>query len=352
MTKRFRIFPSRYLSFILPTVILILVPFATALAAQTTRVAVLGATGKLGRQTIQQFLDREIPVRCLIRPPSLEKIPTEFKDSPLFEMVAGELLADSSRSDDGIYRDDLVTPSAELLECIKGCQGVVSCYGATRSTKISDLSRNPEDTDPTHAKQINYRSMIALVAACNAINNGDGKSKINHIVRITGKGEDPKNIFSILINGLGSFAKAWNYQGEVVLRTSLANSNNDDGDGSIGYTIIRPGIMKEEDFSKDNLILADDGGNDLQVTPVSYSQIGSLMVDILLLAGDGRISTSKQNNKVTLAAMSSSDNDSKTSLVEKIAALRNDRCVISVVYICASALTIGENALPGFSHHG
>mmetsp|Transcript_14490 Transcript_14490/g.33727 ORF Transcript_14490/g.33727 Transcript_14490/m.33727 type:complete len:362 (-) Transcript_14490:35-1120(-) len=317
--------PLRYLSFLSPIVTLVLVPFATALAAQKTRVAVLGATGNLGHQVIKKFLNQDIPVRCLIRSSSLEKIPEEFKDSPLFEVIAGDLLAGSSRSGDGIYRDDLVAPSAELLKCIEGCHGVVSCYGATRRTKVSDIFRNPEDTDPTHAKQINYRSMIALVAACSAVNNEDGTSMIKHIVRITGKGEDPKNFFAILINGLGSFAKAWNYEGEVVLRTILANSNHGDDDGSIGYTIVRPGVMKEEDYAKDNLILADDGGNSLKVTPVGYSQIAGLVVDLLLSAGDGRISKSTQNNKVTLAAMNCSDNESKSTLSEKIAALRNDR---------------------------
>jgi len=36
-------------------------------------------------------------------------------------------------------------------------------------------------------------------------------------VRITGS-EKPWNIFSIIINGLGGMAKAWNYEGERLLR--------------------------------------------------------------------------------------------------------------------------------------
>jgi hypothetical protein len=35
---------------------------------------------------------------------------------------------------------------------------------------------------------------------------------------LAGKGEDPWSVFSILINGLGSMAKAWNYEGEQLLR--------------------------------------------------------------------------------------------------------------------------------------
>lgn len=342
---------------------------ATATAPARHKIAVLGATGNLGRQTIRECLDQDIPVRCLVRSSSVEKLPEEFTNSPLFEMVTGDLLeaisssssqsSNSQGSSSSIFRDDTVAPSAELLACLEGCEGVVACYGATRRTKLSDLFRNPEDIDPIHAKQINYRSMIALVAACKRINqnansnidnndsnkiNNNNKIKIKHIVRITGKGEDPNGFFSILLNGLGAYCKAWNYQGEVVLRTSLAE---DDDDDSIGYTIVRPGILKKEEedesnsktktttkepppplYTKDELELADNGGNDLKVTSVGYSQIASLLVELVRSA----IGSSTQNHRVTLAAMNPSDDGEstkkKSSLAEKIAALQNDRCVV------------------------
>ena len=308
----------------------------TGLAAPS-KVAVLGATGRLGSQTIRKFLEKEIPVRCLVRPSSVEKLPEEFTKSPIFEVVTGNILAESSRSSEGVFDDEIVAPSTELLKCLEGCGGVVACYGATRTTKFADLFSNPEDKDPTHAKQINYRSMIALVVACKAVNlkasNSDDK-KIGHIVRITGKGEAPTSIFTVLLNGLGSFCKAWNYQGEVFLRTSLAE------DDSIGYTIVRPGIMKQIDeaasktkepqtsFDNDNLLLADNGGNDLKVTPVAYSQMANLLVELVISAGDGRISPKKKNHRVTLASMNPSEDDDGTkvkTLAEKISALRNDR---------------------------
>ena len=310
-------------------------------AAAPSRVAVLGATGRLGSQTVREFLDREIPVRCLVRPSSVEKLPEEFTKSPLFEVVTGDILAESSRSAEGVFDDETVAPSTELVKCLEGCGGVVACYGATRMTKFADLFSNPEDTDPSHAKQINYRSMIALVVACKAVNLKAEKNdtKIGHIVRITGKGEEPTSFFTVLLNGLGSFAKAWNYQGEVFLRTSLAE------DDSIGYTIVRPGIMKEVDgtdttsqkdkepqmtFANDDLVLADDGGNDLKVTPVAYSQMANLLVTLIVSAENGSISSGQNNDKVTLASMNPSEangaSDGK-SLIDKIVALRNDRCV-------------------------
>ncbi len=324
-------------------------------AAAPSRVAVLGATGRLGSQTIREFLDREIPVRCLVRPSSVDKLPEEFTKSPLFEVVAGDILAESSRSAEGVFDDETVAPSTELVKCLEGCGGVVACYGATRTTKLADLFSNPEDTDPTHAKQINYRTMIALVIACKAVNLKAGKNdtKIGHIIRITGKGEEPTSIFTVLLNGLGSFCKAWNYQGEVFLRTSLAE------DDSIGYTIVRPGVMKEVDgtddtskkgkeqqmtFANDDLVLADDGGNDLKVTPVAYSQMANLLVTLIVSAENGSISSNQNNSKVTLASMNPSEangvSDGK-SLTDKIVALQNDRCVVAVLRSFSLPITIG-----------
>lgn len=316
-----------HLAFLLAAAIAAVAPLAAAIASQTTKFAVLGATGNLGRRTVREFLDRGIPVRCLVRPSSADKIPAEFRASPLFEAVSGDLLADHSRGSDGIYRDDAVAPSAALLECLGGCGGVVACYGAVRRTRFADFFRDPEDTDPTHAKQINCRSMIALVAACRAVNAGDGDVKIAHVVRITGKGEDPTGFFSVLLNGLGAYCKAWNYQGEAILRSALGD------DEAIGYTIVRPGILTKDDaedgpfpFATDDLVLADDGGNDLPVTKVGYSQIACLLADVLLSAGDGRIDRAAGNQRVTLAAMNPpGGGGSGTLLGEKIAALRNDR---------------------------
>ena len=310
---------------LITALVLLVSPCAGLTAAAPSKVAVLGATGRLGGQTIRECLKRQIPVRCLVRPSSVGKIPEEFTKCPLFEVVTGDILAETS-SKEGIFDDDLIAPSTELVKCLEGCGSVVACYGATRTTKFSDLFKSPEDTDPTHAKQINYRSMIALVIACKAVNQKAGNT-IGHIVRITGKGEEPTSIFTVLLNGLGSFCKAWNYQGEAFLRTSLADDN------SIGYTIVRPGIMKPVDgktsYEDDDLVLADDGGNDLKVTAVTYTQMANLLVELATSAVDGRISAKNKNHKVTLASMNPSDDDDDTkgtmSLVEKIAALNNDR---------------------------
>mmetsp|Transcript_30312 Transcript_30312/g.65029 ORF Transcript_30312/g.65029 Transcript_30312/m.65029 type:complete len:373 (+) Transcript_30312:86-1204(+) len=320
-------------------VVVAMSPLATTGLSQsvspTPTIAVLGATGKLGSETMRSLIDRKVPVRCLVRPSSVEKIPQDILSSPLVEIVEGDLLAENSSDDnDAVFSDETTTASPSLESCLQGCSGVVACFGATRRTKFQDIFVNPEDIDPIHAKQINYRSMIALVKACKKVNEQSENATIRHIVRVTGKGEDPNGIFSVLLNGLGSYCKAWNYQGEVVLRTMLGN-DNDDG---IGYTIVRPGVMADASSEKDddsdaltepdNLLLADNGGNDLPVTKVGYTQIAGLLTQLAL----GAVAEAETSvpSLVTLAAMNpktesgTASNSSPKSLVDKIAALQND----------------------------
>jgi len=88
---------------------------------------------------------------------------------------------------------------------------------------------------------------------------------------VTGKGEDPWSIFSILINGLGSLAKAWNYEGEQLLRACK----------DIDYTIVRPGVMgRVETLEPNSLVLADNGG-DLKVSSITYDAVASLCIEAL-----------------------------------------------------------------------
>ena len=92
------------------------------------------------------------------------------------------------------------------------------------------------------------------------------------IVRLTGKGEEPFSIFSILINMLGNLAKAWNYEGEQLLRNS-----------GVKYSIIRPGLLKSSDdytIPPKSKMIRDNGGN-MKVTPVSYDQIADICIQSL-----------------------------------------------------------------------
>lgn len=310
------------------------------------RVAVLGATGRLGSETVLQLLQQQIPVSVLVRSSSVDKLDPIIRNHPGVTVFEGDLLAplssDTSKSK-SCYTDATSLPSDQLVRCLEGCSVCISCYGATRKTKptdwlgsalLSDANAfvdRAEDTDPIHAKQLNYRATLALVKACQAQNeNNDATATpVKHVIRITGKGEDPTSIFSVLLNGLGSFCKLWNYQGEVALRNS-----------GLSYTIFRPGVMvdelkplKDNDKNKNKiryLKLAGNGGNDLAVSPVTRGQIAELLV---ALATDD---ANENRRKVTLAAMNvveeeaaaaaataTADNDT-TSISSQIAALSND----------------------------
>lgn len=262
-------------------------------AALSSKVAVLGGTGRLGRATVQELLKNDIPVNCLVRPSS--SVPSDWPSDKVI-VVRGELM-------DGVGK-----PSAAVVQLLTGCTHCLALYGSTRRTKFTDFfDGSVEDSDPTHAKQINYQSMKALLEACK-------ETKCSQILRITGKGEDPTSFFSVLINGLGSFAKGWNYEGEQVLREQ----------SEVDYTIVRPGIMKEDypPAPKDDgkpvepeyLELADNGG-DLPVSAVSYQQMAQLLVECI---------SNQQSKRVTLCAMNVKGTPTLPTVKERVQALKPD----------------------------
>jgi nucleoside-diphosphate-sugar epimerase len=243
--------------------------------ALTSPVAVIGATGKLGRLAVQQLIDQGITCRLLVRtlpssPEATIKVASTLDDCESSEQV----LAYFQSNPNVILHEGDVGNRQALHDLVQNCSACLALWGSTRRSKISDLwTKSVEDDDPSHAKQVNYQGVCNLIQACIESPN------CKRIVRITGKGEDPTSFFSILINLLGSFAKAWNYQGEQALRASALN-----------YTIIRPGVMGADDTNKQqnqekgpsssSLLLADNGG-DLPVSKISYRTIASLCVESL-----------------------------------------------------------------------
>ena len=88
-------------------------------------------------------------------------------------------------------------------------------------------------------------------------------------------------------------AKAWNYEGERLLRAS-----------PIDYTIIRPGVMgRIIDQSPASLALADNGGN-LKVSAITYDAVANLCTDVLDHPNTARS---------TLCAMSCTEGDGADS---------------------------------------
>ena len=262
---------------------LLLVQTAFALSSSTGRkVAVIGATGRLGREVVIQLSQRGIPTRCLLRhdvtgvvdaPKScLEnntgidttddpvQIASYLKQLPGVEMVKGDINDAESlmRLLDG-YTDSCLA--------LHGPSAPKPIWKALFFPSIF----YPEDTTPSHPKQLNYVGMQKLIDAIQA------SSTCQRLVRVTGKGESPWSFFSILINVFGGLAKGWNYEGEQLLRKS-----------SINYTIVRPGILKQtlDDNKKSKedepMVLGlKDNGQDMKVTTVSYSQIADLIIQSL-----------------------------------------------------------------------
>ena len=242
------------------------------------KVAVVGSTGRLGRQAIIELNNKNIATKALIRKPvdiaDKSITPSVDKDAtgaqvaaylaalPNVELVLGD-----------------ITDKDSLQSLVKDCTAVLALHGA-RPTGLKSLCPplNPE-TDPNHARSINYVGVQNLMDACI-------KSKTcKRIVRITGKGEDPFGIFSILINMLGSMAKAWNYEGEQLLRKSK----------DIGYTIVRPGVMGPENVPTGKVLALADNGGDMKVSAVRYEDIASLCVQSLDYENCGRSTLTAMN---------------------------------------------------------
>jgi len=226
-------------------------------------VALTGATGRLGRIAVQKLSQRGFSTRLLVRHNIEGVTPSIEADAPPAAIAA--YLAKLPGVT--VVKGD-VTDTASVVTLLEGCEACLALHGARRTRKLQDLLPWVDPTtDPQHAKRVNYDGVRHLLAAAKA----SGTCK--RIVRITGKGETPWSLFSILINTMGSLAKAWNYEGECLLRS----------DRRVDYTIIRPGIMVAGMEALDEgtaLGLADNGG-DLKVSKIPHASIAELAIECL-----------------------------------------------------------------------
>eukprot|EP00930_Biecheleria_cincta_P006807 TRINITY_DN107888_c0_g1_i1.p1 TRINITY_DN107888_c0_g1~~TRINITY_DN107888_c0_g1_i1.p1 ORF type:complete len:320 (+),score=47.48 TRINITY_DN107888_c0_g1_i1:56-1015(+) len=227
------------------------------LFAAEVQVAVTGATGKLGRKVVQQLLAHGYKVRCLVRHNPNGMSPSDATTASPAQVAAWLATLDGV----DVVPGDVNNPE-RVKSLLRGCSACLAMHGARRATKLTDLLPWVDETKEwTHSKRVNYEGVQHIIDGARA----SGTCK--RIVRITGKGESPWSIFSILINGLGSMAKAWNYEGERLLRSCE----------DIDYTIIRPGVMGQGDLEGVSLALADNGG-DLKVSAIPYNCVAELCV--------------------------------------------------------------------------
>ena len=237
----------------------------SAMSSQTSkRVAVIGATGRLGRITVQKLSSKGIPCKILIRHDiSSQDLPEDLESAQSSSQVAAYLT--SLPYVESVQGD--VTNKESLVELVKDTSAVLAVFGANRKSKLTDaLPWSKCEDDPTHAKQVNYEGVRNIIEACRSPG-----STCNRIVRITGKGEDPWNFFSILINLLGSMAKAWNNEGERLLRECK----------DLDYTIVRPGVMGRPNPPEGKVLALADNGGSLPVSPISHATVADLCIESL-----------------------------------------------------------------------
>jgi NAD(P)-dependent dehydrogenase (short-subunit alcohol dehydrogenase family) len=237
----------------------------TALALSSinpAKVAVIGTTGRLGREAIQQLSKQGIGTRCLLRhdissvtpPSSLDEAENSAEVAAYLSTLRGVEMVQG----DVCNKDSL----RSLVQDTNACLALYGPLVPKPFFKALFPVWFPE-SEPKHPKQVNYEGVKNLLQVLS------DSPTCNRLVRITGKGETPWSIFSILINAFGGLAKGWNYEAEELIRTS-----------AIDYTIIRPGIMK---VSVDEVVPKlgfKDNGGDLKVSAVSYSQIADLSIQV------------------------------------------------------------------------
>jgi len=225
------------------------------------QVAVIGTTGNIGRTAIAQLSKANVDTRCLLR----HDIITPNAKGSASAKVAASL---ASLKGVTMVKGD-VTKKASIANLIEGCDAVLCLQGPSKPNPIASLLpflSNPNA--PSHPRMTNFVGMQNVIQAVQEQKNPTCK----RIVRVTGKGEQPFSVFTILINMLGFMAKAWNYEGEQLLRKS-----------QLAYTIVRPGLLKDPDDYQipTKAKMVKDNGQDLKVSPVTYDQIANVCIEVL-----------------------------------------------------------------------
>jgi len=228
--------------------------------ASAMKVAVTGTTGQLGRQAIQLLSSRGVETRCLLRHPIDSSVTPSIEKDATSSQVASYL---ANLPGVSMVKGD-ATDADSCKELAEGVDAILALHGPVKPPPLQSLFRLLPESDPVHSRTVNYVAVQNLIDAANA------SKTCKRLVRVTGKGEQPTQIFTVLINMLGNMAKAWNYEGEQLLRNS-----------GVDYTIVRPGVMGRDDIPSGKVLALADNGGDLKVTAVTHSQIAGLCVDCL-----------------------------------------------------------------------
>jgi len=164
---------------------------------------VAGATGETGRRIVQELVQRDIPVRAMVR--DLDVARTILP--PQAELVLGDVLHPEN-----------------LSSALEGCTVLLCATGAKPGF------------DPTAPYKVDYEGTKNLVEAAKA-------TGIEHFVLVTSlcvsQFFHPLNLFFLIL--------VWKKQAEAYLQQS-----------GLTYTIVRPGGLKNEDNSDAIVMTAPD----------------------------------------------------------------------------------------------
>ena len=305
-------------------------------ACLAMKVAVTGTTGRLGRQAVRILSSRGIHTRCLLR-------------HPIDSSVSPSIDGDASPSAIASYLSNL--PHVTMVEgdatdvdscrvLVEGCDAVLALHGPVRPPPLQSLFRLLPESDPMHSRSVNYLAMRNLIVAA-------GECGCERVIRVTGKGEGPTEPFTVLINMLGNMAKAWNYEGEQLLRNS-----------GVDYTIVRPGVMGRDDVPTGRALALAHDGRDMPVTAVSHAQIAELCVDCLdypntrrstLTAMNVAPGTGEDTYAPLLAGVKSDTRTFPTTLLDehKRAARIGAAVLATLVAVLSTGLAVGMKAIGG-----
>ena len=188
---------------------------------------VAGATGQTGRRIVEELVNRNIPVRALVR--NVEKAREMLP--PQVELVAGDVLN-----------------AAGLVEAIADSTVVLCATGATPSF------------DPTGPYQVDYEGTKNLVDVAKA-------KGIEHFVLVSSLCVSnffhPLNLFWLIL--------VWKKQAEEYLQKS-----------GLVYTIVRPGGLKNED-NTDAIVMAS--ADKLSEGSIPRRKVAQVCVESLFQAG-------------------------------------------------------------------
>ncbi|MBE9043240.1 SDR family oxidoreductase [Pleurocapsales cyanobacterium LEGE 10410] len=164
------------------------------------RILVAGATGQTGRHIVRQLIDKNVPVKALVR--DIEQAKTILPSTA--ELIVGDVLQPAS-----------------LESALADCNVLICATGASPSL------------DPTGPYQIDYQGAKNLVDVAKA-------KGIEHFILVSSlcvsKFFHPLNLFWLVLY--------WKKQAESYIQAS-----------GIPYTIVRPGGLKNED-NADNIVMS------------------------------------------------------------------------------------------------